>query len=157
MNSQTCTSQALPPHGYPVPAILNYTHPLHRGQLPHADGQGTTKHLPEGEELEISIRLGPKGRRIVDARFRALGCPALVAVGSVLTQLLRYRDVRTVAKITGDVVDRQLGGLPAARRYCAYLGAETARRALRQASARRWKAHLQRDANPAVANTGGVH
>ena len=123
--------------GYAPEAILNSVRPLNRCRLEQADGIGTTKNPMENEMIEVSVRLGRHGKRITHARFQAVGCPALVATGSMVTQLLKDQDVEACRSLTAARVDDSLGALPALRRYCAYMGAEAARRAIQWAVTRR--------------------
>ena len=62
---------------------------------------------------------------VQDARFQYIGCPALAACGSILTQIIKNKTLQDVKKITEDDVLRELEGLPDEECHCAELAVTT--------------------------------
>ncbi|MFH2006283.1 MAG: iron-sulfur cluster assembly scaffold protein [bacterium] len=120
--------------GYPAVTILNYVSPLNEGVLPQADARGYAGSDQDDEWLEISLALSPE-LVVTEARFRAVGCPALIAAGSMLTQLVRGRSLSDTHFLTAAELDRALGHLPDLRRYAASIAVK----ALQQAAAKVWE------------------
>jgi nitrogen fixation NifU-like protein len=62
------------------------------------------------------------GGRIAAARFKARGCTACVAMGSVLTKLIEGRDPAELQALRRDDLDLALGGLINESKHVAVLG-----------------------------------
>jgi nitrogen fixation NifU-like protein len=58
---------------------------------------------------------------IEEAKFQYIGCPALAASGSILTEMVKKKSLQDVKKITEDEVRIKIGGLPDAECHCAKL------------------------------------
>lgn len=125
-----------PNHGYRPKAIVNYVAPKNEGRLDDADARGFASSTDEDEHLELSINVDPQ-LTVTEAKFRAAGSPALVAVGSIVTQLLRGNSLHVAMSLTPEDLDYALGHLPALRRYTTNLAIT----ALRQAVFQAWKQH----------------
>jgi NifU-like protein involved in Fe-S cluster formation len=121
---------------YRPAAILNYVTPCNEGRLEDADARGYASLAAEDEHLELSLKVDP-GLTISEARFRATGSPALVAAGSVVTQLVRGRTLQAALSLTPEDLDCALGRLPELRRYATRMAII----ALRQAAFGAWEKH----------------
>ncbi|HBY98906.1 MAG TPA: iron-sulfur cluster assembly scaffold protein, partial [Chloroflexi bacterium] len=89
----------------------HYRHPRNLGRVESPDGVGEASvKEPSIDWLQISLRLD--GRRVIEARFRAIGCAATVAAGSAMTEWLIGRPVEAALDLTGETVLDILGGLP---------------------------------------------
>jgi len=118
-------------------AILldHFENPRNAGSLDDADGVGLAGNPSCGDRLELSVRI--RGGVIAEARFRASGCTAAIAGGSVATVMMTGRTLGDAAAITDDDVAAALGGLPPARVHCSVLAQEAIRAALTDYEARR--------------------
>ena len=63
-----------------------------------------------GGIIKISIKV--LGNEISDARFKAFGCPAVIAASSVVTELIEGIQIEDALKITNQHIEKALGGLP---------------------------------------------
>jgi len=72
---------------------------------------------------------------IRDAGFKAKGCVAAIASGSVLTEMVKGKTVELASRLSADELAAALGGLPPESSHAADLAVETLRSALRKAPA----------------------
>lgn len=76
-----------------------------------------------GDILSLTWTLSPEGR-IQRARFQVYGCPAAIAAGSVLTELIAGADTARLDSLGARDIDRALGGLGPQRYHAAVLAAD---------------------------------
>jgi len=106
--------------------------PQGRGLMPDGACTGAAGGAACGDLVRISVALDesdPDGG-IVRAGFDARGCGAMLAAGSAAVSLLRGTPLLDAARIGADEIDRELGGLSAAKRHAAELAADALHRAL---------------------------
>lgn len=75
-----------------------------------------------GDVLRLSARF--EGDRVVEARFKTMGCAASIAAGSALAEWLHGRSRRELAAFEARVVEEALGGLAPASQHAAELCAD---------------------------------
>lgn len=102
--------------------------PRHAGELPEPDAVAEEINPVCGDRLRLSLRLS--GSRIEEARFLAYGCPATLACGSALAEMLAGMTTDEAAGLTRQRLTEALGGLPARKGHAAALALETLRSAL---------------------------
>jgi len=115
---------------YSAATIDHFQHPRNVGRLAEADVVERLDDQPTETTIHLYLKL--EDGRVVRATFRTFGCSACIAASSAVTELLVGRSLGHAP--SADEVDAALGGLPADKRYCAELVAETARRALAASS-----------------------
>lgn len=81
-------------------------------------------------EQEAAQRNDAGEARVSTARFQVYGCPAAIAAGSLLTEILVGRTREEVAGITENDIDRVLGGLSTEKIHAAVLARDAITRAL---------------------------
>ncbi|HEX2668399.1 MAG TPA: iron-sulfur cluster assembly scaffold protein [Gammaproteobacteria bacterium] len=86
---------------------------------------GTRRH---GREIRLSLKLGNDGR-IEACRYRVYGCPATVALCSVLSERLRGLSLDEAGKLSGMALAEELR-LPVPKRDAALLLEDALRAAL---------------------------
>jgi nitrogen fixation NifU-like protein len=77
------------------------------------------------------IYLRIDGQSISDAKFMTDGCGTTVACGSVVTDIVRGKEIKKASKIRNTHVLEALDGLPEADVHCAVLAASTLRAAIK--------------------------
>ena len=102
---------------YSPQVIDHYKNPRNVGMIKDADGVGTVGTPASGEMIKFWLRVH-RGR-IVSARFKAFGCPTVIAAGSVATQLATDITIEEASKITNRQIDDALGGLPQDKKHYA--------------------------------------
>jgi NifU-like protein involved in Fe-S cluster formation len=134
MCSNEGSALELASYGYRPAAIINYVTPRNEGTLKDADSRGYASSPADDEHLELSLQVDPD-LTVTKARFRAVGNPALVAAGSIVTQLVQNNSLKVAVSLTPEDLDYALGRLPSVRRYATKLAVT----ALRQAALRIWE------------------
>jgi nitrogen fixation NifU-like protein len=113
---------------YSEKVIDHFLHPRNAGGIKDADGFGKIKG-PCGDTMYIYLRID--GTRIADAKFMTDGCGTTIACGSVVTDMVRGKEIKEASKIGYTHVLEALGGLPEADMHCAVLAASTLRAAVK--------------------------
>lgn len=88
------------------------------GHLPDPDLKGTYRGCC-GDSMQIEIRRA--GDRIEDAKFSTDGCLATIAVGGMLTRLLKGKTLAEAGMIKPKEIIDALNGLPDSHHHCAEL------------------------------------
>jgi len=118
----------------PAPALYNPTvldhflNPRNVGDVPEPDARGQAGEPACGDTMRLSLRI--KNGKIVDARFRTLGCAAAIASSSMATELLKGRTLGEARHFSNQEIVAALGGLPPAKIQCSVLAAQALRAAL---------------------------
>ncbi len=113
---------------YSALLLDHFENPRNVGSLADADGVGLAGNPACGDRLELSLKI--RDGLISEARFRATGCTAAIAGGSIVTVMMTGRTLADAAAITDADVASALGGLPPARVHCSVLAQEAIRAAL---------------------------
>jgi nitrogen fixation NifU-like protein len=116
-----------PASAYSERFLDHLTRPRAQGALPSATHSGTAEDDACGDRLSLDLLV--RDGVVVDARFRVLGCPGAIAVGSALASLLPGRPARGDA-VPAAALEAECGGVPAAKRHALRLAAEALRVAL---------------------------
>ena len=98
----------------------HFTNPRNMGLVENPNGIGRYGDPECGDFLIVSLRV-EKGV-IEDIGFMCRGCSAAIATSSVMTELAKGKSVEEAARITGDMIEEALGGLPEDKRHCSLLG-----------------------------------
>jgi len=132
--------------GYSARFLDHYRRPRNLGDLDAPDGMGLLHDNTCGDLLRLVVRVeghGPTDAAgdgtILAARFKAYGCAATIAVGSILTEMVTGMSLRAAAEISADDLAEALGGLPAGRLHAAVLGRAALCVAIEQATGRQQK------------------
>jgi hypothetical protein len=87
--------------------------------------------------IQLDLRLRSGTEQIRAASFRAGGPPALMAAGSVLTQVLPELRLREARHLRAEHLDELLDGIPAPRRHLLGLAVKALSKAIEQARRQR--------------------
>jgi nitrogen fixation NifU-like protein len=117
----------------------HFQNPRNLGRLDQPDGVGQVDDVGTDTFMTVNVRLDTSaaGRATVaQASFRALGCSACIATGSMATELARGRTVEEALAIdAAAIMDALEQGIPGDQRYCADLAARALHQALTAATA----------------------
>ena len=108
----------------------HYRNPRNVGEIPDTDAHAQIGDPATGDVLRISLRI--ESERIAEARFKAFGCTAAIAAGSMATTLLLGRSVDEARRLSNQDVVRALGGLPESKLQCSVLVEQAILEALRR-------------------------
>ena len=110
-------------------AVLDRFHnPRNSGPLEGATHHGMGGLRGEGPYVELWLEIA--GGRIQRAGYETYGCPAAVACGSILCEVLIGKSTELAASIEAKDLEVLLGGLPAGKGHCSALAIEAVRSAL---------------------------
>ena len=90
--------------------IEHYKNPQNVGTIADADGVGIVGTPASGEMMKLTIKVSQE--RVVDAKFKAFGCPTAIAASSLITELIKELTIQEALDITNRQVNEALGGLP---------------------------------------------
>ncbi len=97
--------------------------PRNAGHLAGANAVAEETNPVCGDRLRLGLHISDG--RIEAARFLAYGCPATLACGSALAELLEGMAVEEAMKLTRREIIDALGGLPTRKQHAAALAIET--------------------------------
>ena len=100
---------------YSAIVIDHFEHPRNVGEMDDASVVGRSENPASGASLELYFKLVDEDR-VEQVTFKAHGCTATIAAGSVVTELLSGRQLVEDA-VTRDELAGALGGLPPARKH----------------------------------------
>ena len=113
---------------YSQTLLDHFQNPRNVGELPPPALTVAASNPVCGDDLRLSVRI-EKG--VVErAVFRALGCAASVAAGSMLTEIITGMAVDDLRRIRLNQIEEALGGLPPASRHAASLALAAIREVL---------------------------
>ncbi len=115
--------------GYSEIVIDHAQNPRNAGSIPNADGFARVTG-PCGDTMAIWLRV--RNDIVEQATFWTDGCGAIIACGSMVTELVKGKTVAAVLGITQQDVLDVLGGLSEESVHCALLAANTAKEAARE-------------------------
>jgi NifU-like protein involved in Fe-S cluster formation len=106
-----------------LPLEDHFRNPRNAGVLDDADLQVRVENPVCGDVLQLYLRRGPDGR-VAACRFQVYGCPAAIAAGSVLTELLQGAAPGEFRGLSAAEVGEALGGLPAEKYHACVLASD---------------------------------
>lgn len=113
---------------YSEKVIELFLNPKNLGQINDADGVGVVTGSC-GDTMQMWLKV--RDDKIIQIRFLTDGCGPTIACGSMLTELVKGKNVNEVLKITPDELTLSLGGLPESHLHCSLLSVNTLRAAIR--------------------------
>jgi nitrogen fixation NifU-like protein len=106
----------------------HFEHPRNVGVLEDADAEALVANPACGDTMHLYLRID--GDRIVDAKFKTMGCPAAIAASSITTELLIGRTVEASLALTREDVSEALGGLTPQKIHCSVLSEDAIKAAI---------------------------
>ena len=113
---------------YSEKVVAHFKEPRNAGVLEDADGIGEIGGPTSGEFLRVFIRV--KDTTITDVKYQIKGCPAWIAIASVMTELAIGKDLDDALMLTDEDVLEALDGLPDDRLHYSVLGITGLRKAI---------------------------
>jgi nitrogen fixation NifU-like protein len=100
----------------------HFENPRNVGELPPPAVTVEVENPVCGDILRLSARW--EDGRVAEARFKARGCTACLAMGSALTGLLSGRNESGLRSVGRDDIEAALGGLINESKHVAVLGSD---------------------------------
>ena len=113
---------------YNKKVMKHFLNPKNVGEIKNPSGVGEVGNIVCGDVMKLYIKV--KEEKIVDIKFKTLGCAAAIATSSVITELAKNKRIEEALKISEkDIVDF-LGGLPPIKIHCSLLAVDALREAI---------------------------
>lgn len=97
----------------------HYRSPRNAGCIKDADGRGRAADPVSGHIIDIYLRV--EAGRITEAKFKAFGSPAVIAVSSLLTETVRGRKIKQAVELSSRIMGDLMAGLPPELLRCVML------------------------------------
>ncbi len=112
----------------------HFKNPRNVGEIENPDGVGHVGNPVCGDIMELYIKVNDG--TIVDAKFKTFGCGAAIATSSIVTELVKGKDINEALKISNKAVAEALDGLPPLKMHCSVLAEEALKSAIEDYLAR---------------------
>ena len=83
--------------------------------------------------------------KIIDAKFKTLGCGAAIATSSMVTEMVKGKTIDEALKVSNKAVAEALDGLPPQKLHCSVLAEDALKAAVKDYFARKEGAKMARD------------
>lgn len=106
----------------------HYENPRNVGIVENANGVGVVGNPSCGDVMKLTIRV--EEGVIIDARFKTFGCGAAIATSSMVTEMVKGKNLSEALEISNKGVMEALGGLPKVKRHCSVLAEDALKAAI---------------------------
>lgn len=113
---------------YSAQLLDHFQNPRNAGEIADADAAAEIENPACGDVLRLTLKVS--GGRITQAQFKAKGCVAAIACGSVLTELMAGKTLNEAKNLRREDVSAAVGGLPQASTHAAQLALDALSTAL---------------------------
>ena len=122
---------------YSEKVMEHFRNPRNVGEIENPDGEGTVGNPVCGDVMKITIKV--EDDRLVDIKFKTLGCGAAIATSSIVTEMAKDKHICDALAITDNAVAEALGGLPANKLHCSNLAADGLKAAIEDYQSKKQK------------------
>jgi len=119
---------------YSKKVMDHFKNPHNVGEMENPDGVGHVGNPVCGDIMELYIKVNDG--IIVDAKFKTFGCGAAIATSSIVTELVKGKNIKEALKISNKAVAEALDGLPPLKMHCSVLAEEALKSAIEDYLAR---------------------
>lgn len=113
---------------YSSKVMEHFNNPRNVGEIENPDGIGHVGNVVCGDIMELYIKV--KDDIIVDAKFKTFGCGAAIATSSMVTEMVKGKNIKEALEISNKAVAEALGGLPAIKMHCSVLAEQALKSAI---------------------------
>jgi nitrogen fixation NifU-like protein len=106
----------------------HFTSPRNVGTIENPDAEAEVGSPECGDTTRVYLRI--ENNRIVDVKFRTLGCAAAIASSSMATEMIKGKTLEEAWQLTNRDVADALGGLPEQKLHCSVLAEGAIRSAI---------------------------
>ena len=117
------------PYSYKVLEL--FRNPKNLGKMDDASAYAYAGSPACGDMIAIYLKVGDNDV-IEKASFESYGCAANIAASSVLTEMIKGKELKEAWKISWKDISDELGGLPVVKYHCGILAVGALRRAIRE-------------------------
>ena len=114
---------------YTEKVMDHFTKPRNVGNITNPDGVGRAGNARCGDVMELQIKI--ENNKIIDSKFKTMGCAAAIATSSMLTELVKGKTLEQALEISDKTVVNALGGLPVIKMHCSVLAEKALKAAIK--------------------------
>ena len=114
---------------YSQKVMDHFSNPRNVGELKDADGVGEVGNAKCGDIMKIFLKV-EKGI-IEDVKFQTFGCGAAIATSSMVTEMVKGKNLEDALRVTNEAVAEALDGLPPVKMHCSNLAADAVHAAIK--------------------------
>jgi nitrogen fixation NifU-like protein len=113
---------------YSDKVMEHFKNPRNVGEIENPDGIGHVGNPVCGDIMVLYIKVDDS--TIVDAKFKTFGCGAAIATSSMVTEMVKGRNIDEALEISNRAVAEALDGLPPIKMHCSTLAEEALKSAI---------------------------
>ena len=113
---------------YSQKVMDHFMNPRNVGSIENPDGVGEVGNQRCGDIMRIYLKID--NDLITDIKFQTFGCGAAVATSSMITEMVKGKNIKEALKISNQNVAEALGGLPPVKMHCSNLAAQALKAAI---------------------------
>ena len=113
---------------YSEKVMEHFRNPHNVGDMENPDGIGHVGNAVCGDIMELYIKV--KEGIITDAKFKTFGCGAAIATSSMVTDMVKGKNIKEALTISNKAVAEALGGLPPVKMHCSVLAEQALKSAI---------------------------
>lgn len=107
----------------------HFNNPRNVGKIDGADAVGEVGNPVCGDIIKLYLKI--EDDIIQDVKFKTFGCGAAIATSSMVTELVKGKNLDDALKISNQTVAEALDGLPAPKMHCSNLAADALHKAIK--------------------------
>lgn len=110
----------------------HFMNPRNVGTIDDADGIGEKGNPVCGDLMKMFIKVKKENgtETIEDIKFQTFGCGAAVATSSMVTEMVKGKNLEEAERVSNQEVATALGGLPPIKMHCSNLAASALQEAI---------------------------
>jgi nitrogen fixation NifU-like protein len=107
---------------YSEKVMDHFSNPRNVGELEKPSGTGMVGNPACGDIMKLTIQV--EGGVVKDVKFKTFGCGAAIATSSMVTELVKGKNLDEAEQISNSTVAEALDGLPPVKMHCSNLAAD---------------------------------
>lgn len=118
---------------YSKKVLAHFRNPKNMGEIKNPDGVAIVGNRRCGDVMKMYIKVNIKDKKeyIKDIRFQTLGCAAAIATSSIVTQMVKGKDLNKALNLSSKDVVKALGDLPKVKLHCSLLAVDAFKNAIK--------------------------
>ncbi|UCG95921.1 MAG: iron-sulfur cluster assembly scaffold protein [archaeon] len=106
----------------------HFKNPRNQGKIEDADGVGKVGNVQCGDLMWFYIKV--RDGVIEDIKWETYGCAAAIAVSSIVSEMVKGKEVEEAVELTNQEILEGLGNLPTPKIHCSLLGVDALHEAI---------------------------